>query len=111
MLVAAPKRPVTTAEARGELVFKSNCATCHSLESPISGIGPSLKGVIGRKVGSSNFAYSIAFEGKADVYTSHRIIDFAVNPGSIYPGTVMKPVNLASDSQRDFEDYLMASAR
>jgi cytochrome c2 len=110
-VVPVASKQLTIAEGRGELVFKSNCAACHSLESPISGIGPSLKGVIGRKVGSSDFAYSNAFDGRRDVWTSHRIVEFAVSPSTMYPGTVMNPVSLSTDLQRDLESYLAVSSR
>jgi cytochrome c2 len=104
---AEPKisKPLSAGAARGEVVFKANCATCHSLESSVSGIGPSLKGVLGRKVGTGPFAYSAALTGRNETWTSHHIVDFAVNPKSIYPGTVMLRVDLTPDFQRDLEVY------
>jgi cytochrome c len=99
------------AAARGELVFKANCAACHSLNSAQSDVGPSLKGVIGRRVGSADFAYSVALAGKPEAWTSRRIVDFAVNPGDIYDGTSMVPVSLTSDQRRDLESYLEARGR
>jgi cytochrome c2 len=97
--------------ARGELVFKRNCATCHSMDSATSLVGPSLKGVIGRQVGSAGFAYSSGLMAKREVWTSESIVHFAVNPGRDYPGTIMPPVALAPDARRDLESYLEARGR
>src|SRR5262249_21949785 len=48
-----------TAE-RGERVFHASCAACHSLDTTESIAGPTLKGVVGRRVGAVDFAYSSA---------------------------------------------------
>src|SRR5204862_6096729 len=99
--------PHTTAVAmRGEQVFQSNCAACHSLASTRSVAGPTLNGVIGRRVGSADFGYSDALSRTSDVWTSRRIVDFAVRPGSEHAGTSMPPVALTPADQRDLEQYL-----
>jgi cytochrome c2 len=103
--VAEVSEHLPVAAARGELVFKTNCAVCHSLDAENS-VGPSLKGVIGRPSGSANFAYSTGLAGKREVWTGRRIVDFAVNPREMYAGTSMAPVSLTPDQRRDLESYL-----
>lgn len=92
--------------ARGERTFSATCAVCHSIESATSLVGPSLKDVIGRRVGSTAFAYSAALTGKNETWTSRRIVDFAVNPGGMYPGTSMSPIVLTPEVQRDLASFL-----
>ena len=94
------------AAAHGETVFSANCAVCHAIESSMSLAGPSLKGVIGRRVGSAQFAYSAALAGRHETWTSNRVVDFVVRPDGMYPGTSMPPVPLTPDLQRDLASYL-----
>jgi cytochrome c2 len=109
--VAEVSAQLPAAAARGGLVFKTNCAACHSLDTEANDIGPNLKGVISRRVGSIDFAYSDALAEKRDVWTGRRIVDFAVRPGDAYAGTSMKPVALTPDDQRDLESYLEVRGR
>jgi len=67
-----------------------------------------LKDVIGRHVGSTEFAYSAALTGKHEAWTSRRIVDFAVSPSAMYPGSSMPPVALTPEFRRDLENYLDA---
>jgi cytochrome c len=99
-------KPLSAGAARGEAVFNANCATCHSMASSASGIGPSLKGILGRQVGTIPFAYSAALTGRNETWTSRHVVDFAVNPKSIYPGTVMPRVDLIPALQQDLVIYL-----
>ena len=46
--------------ARGEQKF-TECAACHSVESGVNNVGPSLAGIFGRKAGAqTDFRYSAA---------------------------------------------------
>jgi cytochrome c len=110
-VVAEASEHLPPAAAHGETVFSANCAVCHAIESSMSLAGPSLKGVIGRRVGSAQFAYSAALAGRHETWTSHRIVDFVVRPDGMYPGTSMPPVALTPDLQRDLVSYLDARHR
>ena len=100
------------AAARGEHVFKANCAACHSLDTAESIAGPTLKGVIGRRAGSVAFAYSNALEGATrNVWTGPSIVDFAINPGGQYAGTSMTPVFLKPNDRQDLESYIDVRGR
>lgn len=53
----APKKKAAGDPAKGEKVFKAQCAVCHALAA--HGTGPKLGGVVGRDVASTDgFAYS-----------------------------------------------------
>ena len=50
---------------RGEDVFRSECASCHSLEQGRHRSGPSLHGIWGKQIGAADgFRYSKAFKEK-----------------------------------------------
>ena len=104
--VAEVSEHLPAAAARGGRVFKANCSSCHSLDTAESVAGPTLKGVIGRRVGSADFAYSDAFAGTRKVWTGDSILDFVANPGKQYAGTSMKQVLLGSADRQDLESYI-----
>lgn len=97
------------AVAHGEQVFQSNCASCHSLAGTQSIVGPTLNGVIGRRVGSTEFGYSDALSRTRDVWTGKRVVDFAVRPASEYAGSSMPPVALTAADQQALQQYLEAT--
>jgi cytochrome c2 len=103
--------PMFEPAVRGANVFQRNCAVCHSISSLAAGTGPSLKGVVGRRVGSTTFAYSHVLTGHSDIWTSRRIVDFAVKTQHMYPGTVMSPVQLSGTDQADLATYLDVAGR
>ncbi|RMD89565.1 MAG: cytochrome c family protein [Alphaproteobacteria bacterium] len=75
--------------AKGEKVF-SKCKACHSLEPGVNKTGPSLHGVVGRKVDSvPGYAYSGALEKVVDVWTPENLNAFLTNPRGFAPGTKM----------------------
>ena len=75
----------------GPTLFKQQCATCHTtnLSDPIRQ-GPSLFGIIGRRVGSTEgFHYSADF-AKADfVWDEARLDAWMTNPQAMIPSAVM----------------------
>jgi cytochrome c2 len=99
---------LTDSAFRGESVFKANCASCHSLAKESTAAGPSLNGIVGRRVGSAEFPYSAALTGRLESWTSRQIVDFATHPNDAYSGTIMMPVPLSPDLKHDLESYLQA---
>ena len=69
--------------AAGQKIFKK-CSACHSLDPTKKKIGPTLKGVIGRKAGSiEGYKYSSSYPAARDkglVWTEEEIIKYLVNP-------------------------------
>jgi cytochrome c2 len=96
-------------DSPGLRVFLTHCATCHSFTNE-TGAGPSLKGVVGRAVGATDFAYSEALSRGSGAWTSRRIVDFALKPTALYPNTTMAPVSLTMAQQRDLVSFFDNSA-
>jgi cytochrome c len=83
------------------------CAGCHS-SSGTNGLGPTAKGLYGRKAGTAKgFAYSAAMK-KADVTWDDKTLDaFIANPQKAIPGNVMPFPGVADEKQRaEIIDYL-----
>lgn len=90
----------------GEALFAEKCSGCHQ-SAPISGdrIGPSLSGVVGRRVASlsSYPGYSPALrqlEGVWGVWTEERLDVFLRGPGEACPGTAMDYAGDANAAER-----------
>lgn len=81
--------------AAGKKVF-AQCAACHSLDgSP--GVGPSLKGVLGRQVGSlAGFRFSRALKSAGKTWDEALLKAYVSNPQAAFPGNVMPFSGLAS---------------
>jgi cytochrome c len=92
--------------AAGKRVFEQ-CAACHSIDGS-NGVGPSLKGVVGRKSGSSpGFHYSSAMKKAGIVWDDHVLNDYVADPQKALPGNVMPYSGIADAKQRkDLVAYL-----
>ena len=85
----------------GSVVFNSKCASCHSITSDETIVGPSLHNVSGRRVGSiEGFPYSEALEGRNERWTETRLRRFLSDPDAEFHGTNMTRVPLT------FPEYL-----
>jgi cytochrome c len=92
VFVATAQMPLPEARPPdGSTLFKQQCATCHTsnLSDPTRQ-GPSLFGIIGRRVGSAEgFHYSADF-AKADfVWDEARLDAWMTNPQAMIPSAVM----------------------
>ena len=79
------------AKPDGAKLFKTQCATCHTLtSSEPQRQGPTLEKVVGRKAGSlPGYHYSAGF-GKADwSWDESRLDAWLTNPQSVIPGSIM----------------------
>lgn len=76
--------------ADGAATFNSQCKSCHSL-APASGpTGPSLKGVVGRKVaGAAGYAYSPGLKAKGGAWSEAALDAYLTAPAKYAPGTKM----------------------
>lgn len=73
----------------GAQLFQQRCAVCHSVGGKGGKIGPDLKGVVGRRAGSTAFAYSPALK-KAPITWSAKSLDtYLAAPSKMVPGTRM----------------------
>ncbi len=87
LTAALPKASAQDATA-GQAVF-AQCAACHSIDGN-NGVGPSLKGIVGRKAGSfAGFRYSRAMKGSAYAWDESHLDAYVANPQATVPGNVM----------------------
>lgn len=98
--------------AKGKTVF-ARCVACHDLNTGKTLLGPSLKGVMGRKSGSvANFAYSPAMKGKAVTWNASTLDAFLTAPMKYVPGTRMPFAGIPNAQDRaDLIAYLQQSAK
>ncbi len=78
--------------AQGEQVFKK-CGACHTAADKTNKVGPSLLGVVGRKVASvPDYKYSAAMTAlgaTGKVWDEAELTTYLPNPKALVPGTKM----------------------
>ena len=78
--------------AAGEKVF-IKCKACHENEQGVNKIGPTLKGIVGRKTASvEGYSYSDAMKAKGDagqVWDEATLTAYLPDPKAYVPGTKM----------------------
>jgi cytochrome c len=83
-LQAAPPAP------DGAALFRQACSTCHAIEpGRKSPLGPNLLGVVGRKAGSGDYAYSPAMKNSKIVWDQASIESYLAAPLAMVPGGKM----------------------
>ena len=91
MLLATPAFADGDAAA-GATVFVK-CKACHENEQGVSKIGPTLKGIVGRKTASiDGYAYSDAMKAKGaagQVWDEATLTAYLPDPKAYVPGTKM----------------------
>lgn len=96
----------------GEDLFDRYCASCHEVTAS-NAQGPSLKGVVGRKVASvSGFAYSPALKaaGKKGLRWDAGHLDrFLTEPSKLYPGTTMPQSVSKPENRKAIIAYLKSN--
>jgi cytochrome c2 len=109
LMALAPAAVMAADSEHGQSLFREQCGVCHTAGEGDGdgGQGPSLAGVIGRKVGGDpSFSYSQALMDDKDVWTQSGLAAFLANPQKAIPGTTM-PVRVAADADRaDIAAYL-----
>lgn len=95
-LWAAPADP-----AAGAVVFKK-CVACHSTDpSGRNGLGPNLRGVVGRPSGKApGFVYSPAMAAAKLVWTDKNLTRFLASPAQTVRGTRMTFAGLPNPQDR-----------
>ena len=97
----APKKKAAGDAAKGEKIFKTLCAVCHSMNA--HGTGPMLKGVVGSNPASKEgFAYSAALKGiSSKPWTAGNLNKYLKSPADYAPGNAMAFAGIAAAKDRD----------
>lgn len=101
LLVSSAASAAEGDPAAGKRVF-NQCQACHTVVKGKNGLGPSLNGVIGRKVGTAEGFknYSPAMQ-KSDVVWSEETLDkYLADPKAFIPGNRMIFVGLKKPEDR-----------
>lgn len=91
--------------ADGARIFLLQCKTCHGAQSGIA--GPTLNGVVGRKVGSApGFAYSSALKAKGGTWSEASLGAYLAAPQAFAPGGRMATAVTSADDRAAVIAYL-----
>ena len=108
LLLLLAARPALAAD--GRQLFADQCASCHALTDVSGADGPSLKGIIWRKVGGrSDFAYSGALKSLGGSWSPSRLDDFLKDTQAFAPGGGMNIVVDAPADRAAIIAYLKAA--
>jgi cytochrome c len=76
--------------ANGETLYRQRCQTCHSVvAAKPAGVGPNLRGVVGRKAAAATFNYSTAMKQSKITWTQANLDRYLAAPTKTVPGTRM----------------------
>jgi cytochrome c len=76
--------------ANGEALFRQRCQVCHSIvAAKPAGVGPNLRGVVGRKAAAAAFNYSNAMQQSKITWTGANLDRYLTAPTKMVPGTRM----------------------
>lgn len=76
--------------ANGETLFRQKCQACHTVvAAKPAGVGPNLRGVVGRKAAAATFNYSPALKKLQVTWTKATLDRYLTAPTKMVPGTKM----------------------
>jgi len=83
----------------GQKVF-NKCKACHEAAELKNKVGPSLKGLFGRKAGSlEGYAYSDAMKSSGITWGEDTLKTYLADPKAIIPGTKMSFPGLKKEEE------------
>ncbi|HKQ15847.1 MAG TPA: c-type cytochrome [Steroidobacteraceae bacterium] len=104
LAVAAPVHAEEGDPEAGADLYNSVCKACHAVN-----IGPTLRGVVGRRIASVEAftGYSDALKALQDKTWTPELLDtFLQGPGELAPGTLMTQVVPDAQTRADLIAYL-----
>ena len=98
--------------ARGEKLY-DDCVACHPVEAGVHGIGPTLHGIVGRKVGEiADYRYSAALRRSGITWTAEALDTFIGDPQASVPANRMPYAGMTNAGDRaDLIAYLQKVSR
>lgn len=108
-LNAIAQTPAAGDATKGKKQYETLCAICHSLTE--NKVGPSHKGLFGRKAGTvAGFKYSAGF-AKLDLVWNEKTLDsWIAFPETVVPGQIMGFYVMEADTRADIIAYLKSLA-
>jgi len=102
LLLALGNPPASAADAAHGKVLFQKCAQCHAEGASGDNVGPSLKGVFGRKAASlDDFRYSVAMRRSGIVWDEQNLKEYISNPQAKVRGNRMPFQGFANPSDVD----------
>jgi cytochrome c len=94
----------------GKAVFNV-CKACHAVDEGAKGVGPNLKGVIGRKAGAvEGFNYSEAMKASGLTWDEATFAEYITNPKGKVPGNKMVFAGIKDEQKiKDLVAFLKAN--
>ncbi len=93
--------------ADGGQLFADQCASCHVTAGASSEAGPSLAGVIWRRLAArDDFAYSPALKSRGGAWSPARLEDYLKDTQAFAPGTSMYFVVTDAEERKAIVGYL-----
>jgi len=90
---------------RGQSLYQSRCASCHSIE--YNGVGPAHQGMYGRKAGSApDYRYSEAMQSATVVWRDTTLDKWLAAPEQLVPGQKMGFMVPDAQDRADLIAYL-----
>lgn len=111
-LIAATNSANAADAGHGEKLFVE-CASCHSIERGVEGVGPSLFGLFQRKAGDvADYRYSPALKRSGIAWTPQTLDTYIADPQKSVPGNRMPYSGLPNAQDRaDLMAYLQKVLR
>ena len=95
------------AAERGRTLFQRQCGVCHQVAKSRNGLGPTLRGVIGRPAGTvEGFNYSPALKRSGITWTPETLDRFLADPAALVPNTRMAQRVPEEQKRRDIIQFL-----
>ncbi len=86
--------------AKGEKVF-GKCKSCHSVEEGENGVGPSLHGIVGEKIGEvAGYTFSDALKAHEGNWDFASLNEWLTDPKTFAPGNKMSFAGLSKPEDR-----------
>jgi cytochrome c len=112
LLAAASVARADGDATRGEKRFEE-CATCHSTQAGVNGVGPSLHDLFGRKAAAlDDYRYSPAMKRSGITWTPQTLATFIADPQKEVPNNRMPFAGMPDPAERaDLIAYLEKASK